>query len=86
MTYQDAVYTLGTIKWVQVSDSRVAKERESIAMAIEALEKQIPKKPTGNKMNCCPSCKALVGIHTDVINAKYNYCPKCGQALDWGDE
>ncbi len=64
--------------------------------AITALEKQIPKKPTpqivkggkrliGNGWWCngttvykCPNCN-------DFISRTYDYCYKCGQALDWGD-
>lgn len=52
--------------------------------AIEALEKQIPKKP--EKDDCaenifyCPTCKGWFnGYH------KPFYCA-CGQALDWSDE
>ena len=86
MTYQGAVYTLGTIKWVQVSDSREAKEREAVAMAIEALEKQIPKKlveynlcgvaPFMFGTGKCPSCD-------EGCNSDMRYCDKCGQKLRW---
>ena len=52
--------------------------------AIEALEKQIPKKPnitlrgtTGwNTEAYCPVCKTMV--HS-------SYCSGCGQAIKWGD-
>lgn len=59
--------------------------------AIEALEKQIPKKPTeiDEKEDglfyvisfMCPSCD------TSVIGQPYKpkYCKHCGQKLDWGD-
>lgn len=51
----------------------------------EALEKQIPFKPTKIKeikeYNCkFGNCKC----GERVINA-YGYCLKCGQALDWSD-
>lgn len=56
-------------------------------VAIEALEKQIPKKPYGTNgnwmnlsMNRCPYCK------TYPLNPKDDYCPNCGQALDWEKE
>lgn len=54
----------------------------------EAIEKQIPKKPTdfsgrhwgkaigGN----CPNCNSAVN------SKEYRYCRNCGQALDWGQE
>ena len=50
---------------------------EAIDKAIEALEKQTPKKPI--KLNC-PNC----GF--DKIDNSwwvFTYCPKCGQRLDW---
>ena len=58
--------------------------------AIEAVKKQIPTKPNGNY---CPVCKRHlrcpkrdIGYSGKVKNRKGdNYCPDCGQALDWSD-
>ena len=50
---------------------------DAIYTAIEALEKQVPKKPI--KLTC-PTC----GF--DRIDNSwwvFTYCPKCGQLLDW---
>ena len=55
-----------------------------------ALEKQIPKTPlekevigvsiTGYKCKGqCPKCSATVSQFTG------NYCPQCGQAIDWSE-
>lgn len=54
-------------------------------MAVEALEKQVPFKPTRieerKEYNCkFGNCKC----GERVIDA-YGYCSKCGQALDWSD-
>lgn len=53
-------------------------------MCIEALEKQLPKKPIPDNRyygnGICPSCKA---VFTDKST---KYCGNCGQALDWSDE
>ena len=53
-------------------------------LSIEALEKQIPKKvkniikrPNGLYGNC-PDCNHAL--------LKENYCPRCGQAIDWSEE
>ena len=53
------------------------KHNKAISMAIEALEKQIPKKPYWEYGGChCKSC----GL--DVLSDEY-FCPLCGQAIDW---
>ena len=55
---------------------------EAIDIAIQALEKQIPKKPKTDDryiMYICPCCN-------DFIKVSHNYCPNCGQELDWSDE
>ena len=59
--------------------------------AINALEKQIPKKPGNKKYSFYP--------HSTVLKSKYGecpicktiqvddeYCANCGQKLDWSDE
>lgn len=56
------------------------------------IEKQIPKKPNidigydmeGNAWNnwCCPCC-----LDTHLLDdEEYDYCPNCGQRIDWGNE
>lgn len=45
--------------------------------AAEALCKQIREKPV--RMNECPACRRHMMI-------KHNFCPDCGQALDWQQE
>ena len=61
---------------------------------IEALEKQIPKKPnfegdgyddSGNIIYdtwICPCC----GDRYEVDYERHNHCPTCGQTIDWSDE
>lgn len=56
-------------------------------MAIEALEKQIPKKPNKHvediidEYYSCPKC-----MNNELDDIFDNYCPRCGQALDWTEE
>ena len=63
-------------------------------MAIQALEKQIPKKPTYEGDGyapdgtfiwdewLCPSC----GKRYEIDYDDYDYCPNCGQKIDWSDK
>jgi len=60
--------------------------KEAAKMAIQALEKQIPKKPLYiANLGCtalwlCPVCERRI-IRSDLV-----YCHQCGQKLDWSDE
>ena len=49
---------------------------ELLAVLDEAEEKHIGKRPLAHK---CPYCNKIVFFIE-------NYCPECGQKLDWGDE
>ena len=64
-------------------------------MAIQALEKQIPKKPirhTAWENFKCPACGSAEIVQYDTEyreydkDCKFEYCSDCGQKLDWGDE
>ena len=68
---------------------------EAIGLAIQALEKQIAKKPImkqyfedlEDEYLCCPTCGEIL---TDRIPADnktfYFHCMNCGQKFDWSDE
>ena len=51
---------------------------EGLELAVQALENQIPKKPTGWN-NECWGCGWIVG----GCEIMPNYCPNCGQAIKW---
>lgn len=66
---------------------------QSVEKAVQALEKQIPKKPTyegdgyadGHLVYdtwICPCCENRYEVDYD----NYDHCPNCGQKLDWSDE
>lgn len=65
---------------------------DAIDVAIQALEKQIPKNPyhisqvddNDNANVECPACHATTDYAVNVI--KRGHCWKCGQLLDWSDE
>lgn len=55
-------------------------DKKSYNLAIEALKKQIPKKPKLSEYDySCPNCEFEY-----LINEKY--CSNCGQKLDWSEE
>lgn len=62
------------------------KDIEALNMAIEALEKQIPKKPIDKTKSTddygyCPNCKTIIDDYSD-----FKFCSTCGQAIDWSEE
>ena len=60
---------------------------EALNIAIQALEKQIPKRPHHNyTINEdiyaeCPNCG-----HTGLKKGTHGCCWWCGQKLDWGED
>ena len=87
MTYEEA------IKHFKSLQKRYTKEHngrmcEKVNLALEALEKQIPKKPLHMHKNYyCPICKEDGWMLWDDVkpNDMDKYCGKCGQAIDWRD-
>lgn len=59
------------------------KHEEVLNIVLEALDKQIPKKPFSCECPKCDSddisCMELMGFR----EIKRKYCPDCGQALNW---
>lgn len=53
---------------------------------IDALKKQIPKKP--RETRCALMCSRCGHKITEKGCKKLhrNYCKKCGQAIDWGED
>ena len=62
---------------------------EALNMAIQALEKQIPKKVVkdGERRYKCPCCGGCAKTETgdSFIDYRLDYCDGCGQKLDWSD-
>lgn len=88
MTSEEAIAIIR--RKTSIPDSGEAFEdiEKAYDMAVEALEKQIPKEPIENRKErirytsvySCPSCG---GGFTGTGIA--DYCYHCGQALKWGD-
>ena len=87
MTNEEARKTLKEIKPIPIDGFKIIAD--AYDMAIEALEKQIPKKPLHMHKNYyCPICKEDGWMLWDdaIPNDMDEYCGKCGQAIDWSDD
>ena len=90
MTYEEAIKNINALNAVCGQKGLYDAEFENaLALAIEALEKQIPKKPLHMHKNYyCPICKEDGWMLWDdaIPNDMDEYCGKCGQAIDWSDD
>lgn len=98
MTYEETMDRCSIIRDTLTSGHSITieptlKNSEWITICAEAAEKQIPKKPLFEgdgywrgelvyDIWVCPNCDAEFEMETD----KYNYCPNCGQGIDWSEE
>lgn len=86
MTYEEAVGVLTSraIAFGRASGKSTLEciRIEAICKTIEALEKQIPKKPYD--IVHCPLCKIEVELQP-IDTEQVTYCLHCGQAIDWSD-
>lgn len=88
MTYEEAIKILDTIL-------TIGEQVDALEMAIEALEKQIPKKPKIELSSAgliasyyCPICGRYFGDRARncaILFHTPKYCG-CGQAIDWSSE
>ena len=89
MTYQEAIEILQEERDYAQFLSYV---NEALKIAIESLEKQIPKKIINQKsLWCiCPSCGGSLftkksNVKEHIANGAITHCEHCGQAIDWSD-
>lgn len=101
MTEREAVEKLKNMRlFMQLEDNKneckfTEDDYKANEMAIQALRKQIPKKPIFNHnlsdtlsvFHC--ECGNIIKVSHDVgimnNNNAPNYCSKCGCRLDWSD-
>lgn len=83
MTESEAIEIL---RFAYPKESNCPITEKVISIAINALDKQIPVKAVisghNNAINtdvgCCPVCN-----HLPIRACDHNYCPNCGQKLNW---
>ena len=73
-------------RWVSM---KVPQSRVMVEKAIEELGYRIPKKPDSKYdrsrhqyISICQTCNTELDEEKSSEN---NFCPNCGQAIDWGD-
>lgn len=101
MTESEAIKILQRDLQIQLENKALPDGIEAIQIAIQSLEKQIPKKPNKTidsswgikkEVHVCPVCDYyLTEVHFIAqqkieSNKKITYCEICGQAIDWSDE
>ena len=74
MTDSEAIKILQRDLQIQLENKALPDGIEAIQIAIQALEKQIPKKRDGYN---CPVCS-----HYFEDGECFTYCPECGQRLE----
>ena len=89
MTSEEVIKTIqvaiAEVEWEYPLDYSIAFET-----AIEALDKQIPKKPINEECYyICPCCRDDLGVSDDDIFiyelSMPKYCSNCGCKLDWSE-
>lgn len=78
------------IEFFKSCKSSVEACNEALGLAVEALEKQIPKKgimigDNYSSVLSCPKCRKPIVNVWNIAKYEPNYCHYCGQALDWSD-
>lgn len=89
MTNEEAIER---IKCILKNNSFTKADKNALKLTIEALEKQMPKKPTyeeignmyGGSKRTCAKCGDVCLISKGAKPYEH-YCRYCGQALDWSD-
>lgn len=90
MTNEEAIDLLKSDIHTEIPRSAIGARRhnEAILAAIEALKKQIPKKPEMyDARGLYEVARCSCGSH-DVLNwcgCQRRFCPDCGQAIDWSE-
>ena len=74
MTESEAIKILQRDLQIQLENKALPDGIEAIQIAIQALEKQIPKKRDNYS---CPICS-----HYFEDGECFTYCPECGQRLE----
>ena len=80
--YQEAISSITFTMHLRVKPKALGHcEDENLDLLQELVDKATPKKPT---KSVCPNCDSW-DIYSEEFDNKYNFCPNCGQAIDWSE-
>lgn len=89
MKQEEAIFWVKDTKYIYENmnpDMQLSRLKcEAFVLSIQALEKQVPKKP--ERLNAfrsigkCGSCERVISTRTASV-----YCQYCGNKVDWGNE
>ena len=94
MKESEAIKILQRDLQIQLENKALPDGIEAIQIAIQALEKQISKKPImkqyfenlEEEYLCCPTCGEILTDRIPSDNKTfYFHCMNCGQKFDWSD-
>ena len=84
--------TIAALTWLKDSwvSMKVPHSRAMMEKAIDEIEYRIPKKPDSkydrSRHQYIPICQTCNTELDEEKSSENNFCPTCGQAIDWGDE
>lgn len=74
----------------RLSGTAMPGARMMMKKAISELEYRVPKKPEVRHISLAdvPACPTWPACPTcmKILKEEYDYCPTCGQAIDWPDQ
>ena len=90
MMYKDALREILHQVYRNTDNFEMRISKDCYKLIIEALEKQIPKKPINEECYYLgPCCRGDLGVSDDDIFiyelSMPKYCSNCGCALDWSE-
>ncbi len=79
-----------TKDYIKIRNAKNRRRLQASRLAIEALEKQIPKEPADFDIDFghfkCGHCGELILITWTSRPSDHKFCLECGQAIDWEGE
>ena len=84
--------TIAALTWLKdrCVSMKVPQSRVMMEKAIDEIEYRIPKKPDSkydrSRHQYIPICQTCNTELDEEKSSENNFCPNCGQAIDWGDE